>query len=149
MKIPSLELFQALQQEMNRRRNVFEGLGFIDTRCVFAVEADNTTPESHYYAVEFAVYSCERVWEVPYPEAADPDFIIFGQAKVWKEMFENIAENGGADVYHSINRLTMAYDPMQMMGNDIVRRESFWKYNQSLQEFLNGYAYIAGTRIEV
>lgn len=62
MKIPSLELFQALQQEMNRRRNVFEGLGFIDTRCVFAVEADSTTPESHYYAVEFAVYSCERVW---------------------------------------------------------------------------------------
>lgn len=149
MNVPSLELFEALQEEMNRRQDVFQGLGFIDTRCVFAVEADDTTPESHYYAAEFQVFSCVRVWEVPYPEVADPDFIIFGQAKVWKEMFENIAQNGGADIHHTINRLTMAYDPMQMLGNDIVRRESFWKYNQSLQEFFNGYANIAVSKAGV
>lgn len=143
MKIPSLELFQALQQEMNRKGDVFKKLGFVDTRCVFAVQADDTESETHYYSAQFNIYDCVDVQEVPDPDSADPDFIIWGKAKVWREMFENIAENDGADIQHTINRLTLISDPMQMTGKDIVRRESFWKYNRSLQEYLNGYADIA------
>lgn len=143
MEIPSVELFKALAEEMNRDLERFKHLGFIDCRCVMAIEEDETLPAPKYYGLTFDTYNCIDVREVKSPDEYQPDFVIHGPAAAWREMFENIAANGKADLGHTINRLTMAMIPMYVTGADVVEKERFFRYNQSLQEFLNGYAKVA------
>lgn len=148
MNTPSLETFRLLQDQMNKKEAVFKHLGFVDCRFVVTVQADFSTTETHHYGLEFSVYQCVDVREVDKPEDYDPDFVITGGAYQWAEMFQNIAEYNGADLAHTLNRLSMVGVPFRVTGSDVVRQEYFFRYNQSLQEFMNGYAQAVQTAVE-
>jgi hypothetical protein len=53
-------------------------------------------------------------------------------------MLENIAENNGRpDLEHSLNRLSLPGVPIRLWAEDPLDRDMFFRFNGSLQEFVN------------
>ncbi len=55
----------------------------------------------------------------------------------WREMIENIRVHDGSNLEHTLNYLTDPDDPMEVTGPDQLQIDAFYRYNQSLQRFLN------------
>jgi hypothetical protein len=51
-------------------------------------------------------------------------------------MFQNIQRNGKADTHHTLNHLTMLDDPLEAVSPDQYRLDKLYRYNYSLQVFL-------------
>ena len=59
-------------------------------------------------------------------------------------MIENIARGGGRpDLTHTLNYLSHMGEPIAVRSDDTMRRDMYFRYNQSLQEFVNASAQIA------
>jgi hypothetical protein len=83
------------------------------------------------------------VREVTEDELVKANFILETDIWVWKEMLENIAENGGRpDLEHSLNRLSLPGVPIRLWAEDPLERDMFFRFNGSLQEFVNASARI-------
>jgi hypothetical protein len=51
-------------------------------------------------------------------------------------MFQNIQRNGKADTHHTLNHLTMLDDPLKALSPDQYRLDKLYRFNYSLQVFL-------------
>jgi len=96
IRFPSLEFFRALQQRTKDDVAVFEKLGVCDTTFGVRVGSD-------LYRIAFEVYECTEVDETSDP--ASLDFVLTAPVELWKEMFESVLANGGADAAHTINSI--------------------------------------------
>ena len=56
------------------------------------------------------------------------------------DMIENIRVNNGPDLEHTLNFLTFPDDPMQVGGPDQLDVDAFYRFNESLQRFVNASA---------
>ena len=63
-------------------------------------------------------------------------------ADEWREMVANIAENGAADLSHTLNTLDLdrADGLATSRHGDQVREDLFFRYNQTLQFFFDASA---------
>ncbi|MCP4007535.1 MAG: hypothetical protein GY725_25425 [bacterium] len=128
IRFPSLEFFKALQQRTKDDAAVFEKLGVCDTTFGIRVGSD-------LYRIEFEVYECTEV-----DEASDPaslDFVLSAPVEVWKEMFESVVANGGADAAHTINSLTHIGDVMKVEYEDPEGHDRLYRFMATIQEFLD------------
>ena len=134
---PSLAWFARLTDLMNANRARQEQLGFVD--CVVQFTVLGEPPWSAL--VTFAEFSAG---DVRSPDAGDgdtADFVLEAPLATWREMIESIANgNGRPDLDHSLNRLTHMGAPMRVHSGDPLRRDLYFRYNQSLQEFINASA---------
>ena len=76
--------------------------------------------------------------EVSEDDRVKANFILETDVWVWKEMLESIAEGGGKpDLEHSLNRLSLPGVPIRLWAEDPLDRDMFFRFNGSLQEFIN------------
>ena len=58
--------------------------------------------------------------------------------ETWRAMIESIARGGGRpELEQTLNRLSHMGEPLRVYSDDPLRRDLYFRYNQSLQEFVN------------
>jgi hypothetical protein len=138
MKFPSQAWFAALQEEAAEKPDRYRRLGFTEATVGVKIEPSNGDAGSGY-VLDFHGYGCRSVAQSDQPEAT-ADFVLAGPYSAWKEMIENIRENGEADLSHTLNVLTMPGVPLKLQADDQLKADLFFRYNSTLQEFFNGAA---------
>ncbi len=136
VRFPSLEFFRALQERMNRSEAKYKAIGVMDLALGIRVKASGPLQQDRLYALIFDGYGCDGVQEVAKGREPDLDFVIEGSYGAWREMFQNVQQRGKADTRHTLNHLTMLDDPLRAVGPDQYRLDKLYRYNYSLQVFL-------------
>ena len=138
MKFPSQAWFQALQERAAAKSDRFKKLGFVDAKVGIQVQAVNGGAPAGF-VLEFSGYDCKKISALQRPEKA-ADFVLVGPYGAWREMIENIRQNGEADLQHTLNVLTLPGVPLKLEAADQLKADLFFRYNQTFQEFFNGAA---------
>jgi hypothetical protein len=140
---PSVVWFERLAALMNANRTRQERLGYVD--CVAEFTVTDGGPGGRPFGVritfeEFEATEVRAVAATPV-EAARADFTLSADLATWRAMIESIAAGGGRPALdHTLNRLTHMGEPMRVSSDDPLRRDLYFRYNQSLQEFVNASA---------
>ena len=138
MKINSAPFFQALADDMNRRPDDFYILGDCDMHAVLVMRSDSG---DFAIKISFAVLGCSGVQEVSAANAnASGDYYLDGPLSAWQAMFDNILANGKAIGRLTINSLALLGDDIRLRGTDPMGIDKFSRFNQTLQEYLDGAA---------
>jgi len=130
---PSRAWFEELAALMNADRARYEHLGYTDCTAGFRVVGD--TPFE--VQIEFDEFAATRVTVVD-PGSGDPDFVLAASLGTWRDMIDSIATgNGRPDLVHTLNHLSHMGTPISLLGSDMLRKDLYFRYAQSLQEFFN------------
>lgn len=138
---PSVEWFEALGQLMHGQRDHFAKIGDMD--CIMQVTLYDATPDGQPWRcqVEFEGTDVVDVREVGEADEERADFVLETDLGTWREMVDNIVANGGTpDLDHTLNRLSLPGVPIRLWGVDPVRRDAYYRFNQSLQHYINNVA---------
>lgn len=136
---PSLDWFRRLTTLMDEQRARHQQLGYIDCVAQFTVLDAGAVPWS--VQVTFEEFAATDVREARLDDAERADFVLEAPLATWREMIENIAVGRGRpDLAHTLNGLTHMGSPIALRGSDPLRRDLYFRYNQSLQEFVNASA---------
>jgi hypothetical protein len=136
---PSVQWFEAVGERVADERERFKRLGYMDATVGVKIGRNGATKA---YVLEFGGYGVRRVREVDDPVDL-ADFTIEGGLDDWKNMIRNIQDHGEPDLAHTLNRLTMAGTPMQVVAKDQLQIDLFYRFNQSIQAFFNESAHVA------
>jgi hypothetical protein len=90
--------------------------------------------------VVFAGLRCEAVHEVAPGDATLADFWLDGDFEHWRAMFDDIVANGTASGRQTINSLALIGTDIRLRGADPMGVDKFSRFNQTLQEYLDGAA---------
>lgn len=139
MNVHSLMFFEALADEMNAHPETFKVLGEAD--MVGSLVMRSATGD---FAVRicFRELRCEGVTKVDATEAAVADFYLDGPIDAWQAMFDDIVEHGEASGRQTINSLALLGTDIRLRGVDPMGVDKFSRFNQTLQEYLDGAARI-------
>lgn len=138
---PSAAWFEQLMALMNNNRARQEQLGYVDCVAQFTVLDGGPDGGPVAWRVRFEEFEAIGLEEVAGADLGDADFALEATLATWQEMIANIAANGGRpDLDHSLNRLSHMGTPLKLRGADAVRSDCFFRFNQSLQEFVNASA---------
>lgn len=133
MQFPSVEWFEAVQQEAEAEAAAFRRMGFCDATVLFEYRAGE---HSRYFVLTFEDYGMTSVREVAAAETPDIDFRLAADGAVWREMIENIHTHGEADLEHTLNHLQLP-GLLELIASDQQRADLFYRYNQTFQQFFN------------
>jgi hypothetical protein len=142
---PSVAWFRRLADLMNANRARQEQLGYVD--CVLEFRVSDGAPGGGPFGVQvaFEEFGVTDVREVT-PGANPADFALEADRATWRAMIESIAAGGGRPALdQTLNRLTHMGEPMRVVADDPLRRDLYFRYNQSLQEFVNASAAFSTT----
>lgn len=135
---PSRGWFERLAALMNANRARQEQLGYVDCVAQFTVLDGGPGGTPLHYQVTFEEFSAIEVRETTGADPANADFTLEATAATWREMIENIVAHGGRpDLDHSLNRLSHMGTPIRLRARDPVHADYYFRFNQSLQEFVN------------
>ena len=140
-RFPSRGWFERLVALMNADRARQEKLGYVD--CVARFTVTDGGPDGAPWAVQitFEEFEATDVREVGPGDAPSPDFDLQAPLAVWRGMIESVAAgNGRPGLDFTLNRLSHLGTPMRVVSDDPLRRDLYFRYNQSLQEFVNASA---------
>ena len=142
----SLVLYQHLARRMNHLEEHFRLLGEADMTVAIVVKAPAYT-----FTVQlvFEELRCEGVDAVTSDEAKLADFQLVGDLASWNAMFDDIVTNGAASGDFTINSLALRGNRISCEGADPMGLDKFSRFNQTLQDFLDGAAHIDLTRSNV
>lgn len=126
---PSVEWFDDLKNRVNGTER-FKHFGTID--CAMGVQVDDRV-----FKVVFEAFEVLGVSEIESVESDDLDFTLVMSGADWREMIENIAEHGSADLHHTLNTLDLEKPEEFAKGEDYTRRDLFYRFNQTLQDFFD------------
>ncbi len=144
LPFPSVAWVQRLADLMNANRARQEQLGYVD--CVAELRVTDAGPGGTPVGVQvtFDEFSAADVRAADPAEPLRADFVLEAPLAVWRAMIESIAAGGGRpDLEQTLNRLSHLGTPMRVVSDDPLRRDLFFRYNQSLQEFVNASASFA------
>jgi hypothetical protein len=139
---PSPEWFQELARLMNENEAEFKRFG--DADVAWAVEVQPSAPGQtlRLFRIVFEEYSCTLVEELDPHVDADVAFTMQATYGAWKDMIQNIQANHGPDLGHSLNRLALMDDPINIAAPDFLSRDLFARYGQTYQLFFNGAMHV-------
>jgi len=138
---PSSEWFERLAQLMKTNRTLHEHLGYIDCVAQFTVLDGGPGGKPWSVQVRFEEFDATEVREAGSAEVALTDFTLEASLATWREMIEVIAcGRGRPDLTHTLNYLSHRGTPIRVWAEDPLRKDLFFRYNQSLQEFINASA---------
>lgn len=141
---PSTDWFQRLADLMNANRARQEQLGYVDCVAGFTVLDGGADRSAWRVQVTFEEFEATEVREVGAGERDRADFVLEATLATWREMIESIAAGRGRpDLEHTLNRLSHMGKPIALVSDDPLRRDLYFRYNQSLQEFVNASARFA------
>ena len=137
---PSLAWFRRLADLMAANRARHEHLGYVDCVAEFCV-TDGPQGRPWGVQVTFEEFATTDVREATVSGASRADFSVEASLATWREMIESIARgNGRPDLDHTLNRLSHFDTPVRVWSADVLKRDLYFRYNQSLQEFVNASA---------
>lgn len=137
---PSLQWFERLAGLMNENRARQEQLGYVDCIAAFRV-LDGPGGRPWTATVTFEEFSVTDVSEAPAGAVPDADFALDATLETWRAMIESIEAGGGRPALdQTLNHLSHMGDPMRVVSDDPLKRDLYFRYNQSLQEFVNACA---------
>ena len=131
---PSVEWFTTIKDMVNSDP-AFRQLGTVD--AVMGVKV-----QSKVYELVFEAFECTSVREASENDLRDMDFWLEQSYDQWKDMLENIKKNGGADLTHTVNTIDLSLPEGFAKSQDGYRRDAFYRFNQSIQDFFNASAKI-------
>jgi hypothetical protein len=131
---PSVEWFKALADIVNRDE-AYRHLGTCDSEMGIDVGGK-------IYKLTFEAFECTGVEEVTAAQAEDLDFVLTMPYERWKEMIQNIKQNGRADLHHTLNTLDLEAPDEFARAKDYYLRDKFYRFNQSFQNYFDASAKI-------
>jgi hypothetical protein len=93
--------------------------------------------------ITFEGLRVEAVAEVSAEDAARADYYLDGPISAWQIMFDDILVNGSASGRLTINSLALLGTDIRLRGDDPMGVDKFSRFNQTLQEYLDGAARVA------
>jgi hypothetical protein len=141
ISFPSLAWFEMLGERMNADRARYEHLGYVDCIVEFAVRDARGPGRPLRVQVTFDEFSVTDVREAGPADAERADFTLEADPKAWREMIESIAKGKGRPgLDQTLNHLSHFDAPFRVCSADPLKRDLYFRYNQSLQEFVNASA---------
>ena len=137
MHIDSARFFADLADEMNAHPENFRVLGDADMDVALVMRKAD---EDFAVRVRFEALRCEAVDEIAATDAHLSEFYLDGPFDAWAVMFDDILAHGSATGLWTINSLALMGDKIVVAGNDPMGTDKFSRFNQTLQEFLDGAA---------
>ncbi len=131
---PSVAWFEAVGERVAADRDRFRQLGYFDASMGVKIDANGSGERG--YVVEFEGYGVKGVRAAADP-TKDADFTIEGPLDAWTDMVKNIREHGEPDLFHTLNRMTMAGTPLKVVARDQLSTDIFYRFNQTIQAFFN------------
>ena len=126
---PSVEWFKAAADLLNKSDS-FKRLGTCDSEM--GVQVDNK-----YYEIDFEAFEVSNVREIDANRAAELDFTLVQSADAWQAMLEDIKKNGRATHDFTLNSLDLRSAEEFARGKDYHRRDAFYRFNQTFQEYFD------------
>lgn len=142
MNIDDVKFFDALAAEMNDHPERFRlyGEAYMDAVIVMS------RPDGDFNVrLTFDELRCDGVNEISSEELALCDYRLEGPLAAWQTMFDDISDNGRATGLNTINSMVMLSDEVTLRGADPMGLDRFSRFNQTLQEFLEGAAHLTRT----
>ncbi len=136
-KFPSVEWFQAAADMLNKSDS-FKRLGTTD--CEMGVQVGE-----EYFEIDFEAFEITRVSKIDAARAADLDFTLVQTPEAWQAMIEDIKANGRATHDFTLNSLDLRSTEELARGKDYHRRDAFYRFNQTFQEYFDNAAKIETT----
>jgi hypothetical protein len=135
---PEPAWFLALGRLMEAEGPLFQRLGFAETRFVVRVIPD-TDGNGGETLVGLVIdgYRLAEAKLINDVAAFDPDFVICAKKSVWTRMLAEIAESGRPSLRGTLSSLALMGEDMWLESSDQLREDKFYRYNQTLQEYLN------------
>ena len=127
---PSVDWFEALRDRVLDDPE-WRAFGMMD--CAMGVNVGE-----HTIKVVFDGFDIPEIADVSEaPAEADLDFTLVMTEARWREMIENIQSNGHADLHHTLNTIDLESPEELAKGEDYNRRDLFYRFNQTLQDFFD------------
>jgi hypothetical protein len=134
---PSVAWFERLASLMNEQRALHEKLGYVDCTVRFTVENAPGSAEPWGAQVRFEEFAAVEV-QAAQKDTAPPDFALEASFETWRGMIESIATGGGKPgLEQTLNDLNLRGGALRVTATDTLNRDMFFRYNQSLQAFVN------------
>ena len=129
-QFPSVEWFETLRDRVIDDPH-WRDFGMMD--CAMGVNVGETTIK-----LVFDGFDIPEIADISAdPAAADLDFTLVMPEARWREMIENIQSNGHADLHHTLNTIDLESPEELAKGEDYNRRDLFYRFNQTLQDFFD------------
>ena len=142
MRIDDVRFFEALATEMNDHPERYRLYG----EAYMAAVIEMGRPQGDLnIRLTFDELRCEAVDEVGPDEVALSDFRLVGPITAWQAMFDDIAANSRATGLNTINSMVMMSDDVHLVGPDPMGLDKFSRFNQTMQEFLDGAAHLTAS----
>ena len=122
---------------MAEQRDHFAGLGACD--CVGQLTIWDA-PGGGEWRCQFVFeeFDVTSVREVTEDDEEDADFIMETDLETWQEMVDSIVEGQGQPgLNFTLNRLSMPGTPIRLWSHDPLQRDVFFRFNQTIQHFIN------------
>ena len=126
---PTLEWFEALREEVNER-DILRNFGPFDLMLGIRVE-------DRAFVVRFAEGACTAIEEASPGELAGTDFWLEQSIQDWRAVLESIREHGRAEGEYTLSSLDLKRSDGLVRSADIYKRDLFYRFNQSLQDFFD------------
>ncbi len=135
-KFPSVKWFEAIKDLVNDDDRLRK-LGTCD--AVMGVKVQDKA-----FEITFEAFDCTGVREISEADLANTDFYLDASAKDWQEMLDNIKKNGGTpDRQYTLNTIDFLAPDGFAKSDDQSKKDSFYRYGQTFQQFFNASAEIA------
>ena len=129
---PSVEWFQSAADILNKSDS-FKRLGTCDAEMGVQVG-------EKFYELDFEAFEVRTVKEIDAARAAELDFTLVQSPDDWKAMLLDIQENGRATHDFTLNSLGLRSEAELARGKDYHRRDAFYRFNQTFQEYFDNTA---------
>ena len=126
---PSVEWFQTAADLLNKS-DAFHHFGTVDTEMGVQVG-------DRYFEIDFDAFEVKRVSETDAARMDELDFYLVQSPEAWKAMLDDIKANGLATHEFTLNSLDLRSDVELAIGKDYVRRDAFYRFNQTLQDYFD------------
>jgi hypothetical protein len=143
MHIDHADFFVGLADEMNAHPEQFRVLGDCDMVAALVMRRDSG---DFAVRITFEELRCAEAVEIAADDARNADFSLDGPYEQWQAMFADIVEHGAASGRLTINSLALlgtTPNDIRLRGDDPMGVDKFSRFNQTLQEYLDGAARVA------
>lgn len=133
---PSVYWFDEVRAVFNGDES-YRGAGGGQCNCVAGMKVGDRV-----FVLTFEGFECSKAAEADDAALDDVDFYLDMAPDDWRDMVQNIAENGHADLHHTLNTLDLDRDEGLATSHhgDQYREDLFFRYNQTLQFFFDASA---------
>jgi hypothetical protein len=128
-RFPSVEWFKEAAQLLNTSDS-FKRLGTCDAEV--GVEVGEKL-----FELDFEAFELRNVTEIDRRRAEELDFVLVQSPEAWRAMLEDIKTNGHATHDFTLNSLDLRSAEELARGKDYHRRDLFYRFNQTFQDYFD------------